>query len=216
LSKADEAAQQFEHRSAILAAIPGGLQKSGKAGNKRRLGPAAMMPPLSPDELLARLGAMGIVHRTIEHPPVYTVEESRRLRGELPGGHTKNLFLKDKKGRLFLVTARESARIDLKRLHESIGASGRLSFGNAEQLMAALGVEPGSVTSLAVINDEAGLVTMILDEGLMAYDTIYAHPLRNTHTTALSRSDLLRFLRGTGHDPRIVRLPEPPEGLSEV
>jgi Ala-tRNA(Pro) deacylase len=173
------------------------------------------MPPLSPHDLFARLASMGIVHQTVEHEPVHTVEESRLLRGELPGGHTKNLFLKDKKGRFFLVTARESARIDLKRLHETIGASGRLSFGSAEQLMTLLGVEPGSVTSLAVINDPDGVVSMIMDEGLMAYDTIYAHPLRNTYTTALSRSDLLRFLRETGHEPRLVRLPEPPDSPSE-
>jgi Ala-tRNA(Pro) deacylase len=166
--------------------------------------------PATPDDLFAALARMGIATETVEHPPVFTVEESRRLRGELPGGHTKNLFVKDRRGRLFLVVARESARIDLKRLHEAIGASGRVSFGSGELLQAKLGVEPGSVTSLAVINDRAGEVTVVVDAGLLEHDTIHAHPLRNTMTTALRRDDLMRFLTETGHAPLVVRLPEPP------
>jgi Ala-tRNA(Pro) deacylase len=165
--------------------------------------------PLTPDDLFARFAALGIAHETVTHPPVFTVEESRRLRGELPGGHTKNLFVKDKKGRIFLVVARESARIDLKRLHEAIGASGRVSFGSAELLMETLGVEPGSVTSLAVVNDTANRVNVVVDKGLLDHEVIHAHPLRNTMTTALKRDDLLRFLAAVGHEPMVVALPEP-------
>lgn len=171
--------------------------------------------PFSRADLFAKFDELGITTETVEHPPVFTVAESRRERGELPGGHTKNLFLKDKKGQIFLVTARESARIDLKRLHGAIGASGRLSFGSADLLMETLGVTPGSVTCLAVISDAGGRVRLVLDEGLMAEETIYGHPLTNTATTAIAREDLLRFLRAVGHDPLIVALPEPvPEAVA--
>jgi Ala-tRNA(Pro) deacylase len=166
--------------------------------------------PLTPDDLLAMLDRMGIAHRTIRHPAVFTVAESKELRGTIAGAHTKNLFLKDKKGRLFLVTAVESTVIDLKRLHETIGGSGRLSFGSAEQLMAHLGVEPGSVTAFAVVNDSAGAVTMILDERLMAHAEINAHPLVNTMTTGVSRQDLLRFLAEVGHAPQVLKVGEAP------
>lgn len=161
-------------------------------------------------DLFARFDELGIRTETTEHAPAFTVEESRRERGALPGGHTKNLFLKDRKDRLFLVTARESARIDLKRLHQHIGASGRLSFASADLLKEALGVTPGSVTCLAVVNDAEARVRLVLDAGLMEEGTIYGHPLENTATTAIAREDLLRFLRASGHDPLIVPLPEPP------
>ena len=166
------------------------------------------MPAIRAD-LFAFLDSLGIATETVDHAPVFTVEESRKERGELPGGHTKNLFLKDKKGQLFLVTARENAKIDLKKLHEALGASGRLSFGNSDLLMETLGVTPGSVTAFAVLNDRAGRVKMALDAGLMMEETIHCHPLTNDATTALSRDDLLRFLRATGHEPMIVALPEP-------
>jgi Ala-tRNA(Pro) deacylase len=164
--------------------------------------------PHTSETLFAALDAMGIAHETIHHPPLFTVEQSKELRGEIPGAHTKNLFLKDKKGKLFLVTAVESTQIDLKRLHEVIGGSGRLSFGNAEQLMQHLGVTPGSVTAFAAINDTAGVVTMILDERLKAYDRINGHPLVNTMTTGVSFADLLRFLEATGHKARLMKVGE--------
>lgn len=166
--------------------------------------------PHTRDSLLAFLDTLGIKHETIEHPPLFTVEQSKELRGEIPGAHTKNLFLKDKKGRLFLVTAVENTVIDLKRLHEVIGGSGRLSFGSADQLMEHLGVAPGSVTAFGVINDELGRVTMILDERLQAYERINCHPLVNTATTGLSYADLLRFLEATGHKPQVLKVGEPP------
>jgi Ala-tRNA(Pro) deacylase len=160
--------------------------------------------PATPADLFAFLESLGITHRTVEHPPVYTVEESRRLRGELPGGHTKNLFLKDKKGKLFLVVCRESIRADLKRIHEALGASGRVSFGSADLLREALGVEPGSVTVFGVFNDAGHRVTLAIDRGLLDFEEIHGHPLVNTMTTAIARADLMRFLEATGHPPLIV------------
>lgn len=173
----------------------------------------AMLPvptaPATPDKLLAYLAGLGISVSVMYHEAVFTVEESTALRDRTPGAHSKNLFLKDKKGRLFLVSARANAQIDLKRLHEVIGASGRLSFGSADQLLAALGVTPGSVTAFAVFNDLTGAVTMVLDAGLVASERLNFHPLVNTMTCGIDREDLLRFLRSTGHEPLIVLLPEP-------
>jgi len=160
--------------------------------------------PLTPQQLLSRLEAAGIKTRTVEHDALFTVAQSQNLRGDLPGGHTKNLFLKDKKGRFFLIACREEATVDLKRLHERVGASGRFSFGSAEQLLNKLGVEPGAVTLFGVVNDLRGEVTVALDRGLLAYDTINAHPLTNTMTTALARDDLLRFLETTNHTPLVI------------
>jgi Ala-tRNA(Pro) deacylase len=159
--------------------------------------------PASPDELFAYLDSLGIAHQTVSHPPVFTVEEARALRGQVAGGHTKNLFLRDKKGALFLVVAPEDAAIELKSLHRLLGASGRFSFGSAELMRETLGVEPGAVTPFAVINDKAGRVTVILDAALMAHETLNFHPLVNTGTTTISREGLLQFLEATGHQPRI-------------
>ena len=161
------------------------------------------MPPASPDELFAYLDALGIAYQTVTHLPVFTVEEARALRGDAVGGHTKNLFLRDKKGALYLVVAPEDAAIELKSLHRLLGASGRFSFGSAELMRELLGVEPGSVTPFAVINDKAGRVTVILDAAMMAHDVLNFHPLVNTGTTTISREGLLKFLEATGHHPRI-------------
>jgi Ala-tRNA(Pro) deacylase len=159
--------------------------------------------PASPDELFAYLDSLGIAHRTVSHPPVFTVEEARALRGQVAGGHTKNLFLRDKKGALFLVVASEDAAIELKSLHRLLGTSGRFSFGSAELMSETLGVEPGSVTPFAVINDKAARVTVILDAAMMTEEALNFHPLRNTGTTTISREGLLKFLEATGHRPRI-------------
>jgi Ala-tRNA(Pro) deacylase len=167
--------------------------------------------PLTPQQLLSRLEAAGIKTRTVEHDALFTVAQSQNLRGDLPGGHTKNLFLKDKKGRFFLIACREEATVDLKRLHERVGASGRFSFGSAEQLLNKLGVEPGAVTLFGVVNDLRGEVTVALDRGLLAYDTINAHPLTNTMTTALARDDLLRFLETTNHTPLVIDVEPNPQ-----
>lgn len=184
---------------------PGHDVPQDRAGSLVRHG----SPPLTPAQLLALLAQMDIAIDLKEHPAVFTVEESAALHGSLPGAHSKNLFLKDKKGRFFLVSAKSDTRIDLKRLHEHIGASGRLSFGSAEQLMALLGVTPGSVTALAVVNDRSNAVTMVLDAALMDFDRLNFHPLVNTMTCGIEREALLFFLRETGHAPLIMALPAP-------
>lgn len=174
------------------------------------------LPHLSPQELLDYLARLGIEADTVAHEPVFTVAESRPVKERIPGAHSKNLFVKDKKGRFFLITAKDETPIDLKRTHEAIGASGRLSFGSAEQLRELLGVEPGSVTPFAVVNDVEKKVTMILDANLMAHERVNFHPLINSMTTGVSREDLLKFLAATGHEPRILQLPEPPVELPET
>ncbi|QIB34102.1 prolyl-tRNA synthetase associated domain-containing protein [Ancylobacter pratisalsi] len=163
--------------------------------------------PLSPDDLFARLAELGIETRTIEHPPLFTVEDSQALRGDIEGGHTKNLFLKDKKGNLFLVVVEEDARVDLKSLHGPLGAASRLSFGSAELLEEVLGVKPGAVTAFGPVNDADGRVTVVLDAVLLQHEVINCHPLVNTATTAIARDDLVRFLRATGHEPVILEVP---------
>ncbi len=159
--------------------------------------------PASPDDLFAYLDSLGIAHKTVTHPAVFTVDEGRELRGAIPGGHTKNLFLRDKRGTAFLVVALENAAIELKSLHRLLGASGRFSFGSAELMRELLGVEPGSVTPFAAINDTTGRVTVVLDAAMMAHEVLNFHPLVNTGTTTISRAGLLEFLEATGHSPRI-------------
>jgi Ala-tRNA(Pro) deacylase len=161
--------------------------------------------PASRAELIAFLDSLGVATTTVEHPPLYTVEQSQALRGEIPGGHTKNLFLKDKKDALFLLVAEEDAAIEMKDLHKRID-SARLSFGKPELLEEVLGVVPGSVTPFGAINDKDGRVTVILEEGLMRHEVLNFHPLVNVATTAIRRDDLLTFLRATGHEPRILAL----------
>ena len=162
-----------------------------------------MPPPSTPDQLFARLDALGIGHRTYRHPPVFTVAEAVALRGALPGGHCKSLFLKDKKGGLWLAVVLEERRVDLKRLADALGAP-RFSFGNPELLYETLGVRPGSVTPFALINDAGRRVTVILDKAMLGHDPLNYHPLENDRTTAISPSDLLRFIDAGGHEPRIV------------
>jgi Ala-tRNA(Pro) deacylase len=161
---------------------------------------------LDPQQLFARLDQLGIAHRTVEHPPVFTVEEAKALRGNLPGHHIKNLFLRNKKEEMWLVVALEDRAIDLKRLGDVLGA-GRLSFGSADRLKRTLGVEPGSVTPLAVANDQAHAVRLVLDRGIANGGPVNAHPLVNTMTTALAPADLLRFFEATGHTPRWLDFP---------
>jgi Ala-tRNA(Pro) deacylase len=159
--------------------------------------------PKTPEELFAALDGLGIRHSTVRHPPLFTVEQSRTLRGRIPGGHTKNLFLRDKKGALYLVVALEDAEIGLKGLHRLLGATGRFSFGSADLLREVLGVTPGSVTPFAAINDTEGRVTVVLDAAMMEHATLNYHPLANTMTTSIARDDLIRFLDWTGHPPRV-------------
>ncbi len=166
--------------------------------------------PASPQELFVYLDSLSIAYQTVNHPPVFTVEDARTLRGAVAGGHTKNLFLRDKKGSLYLVVAPEDAAIELKSLHRVLGASGRFSFGSAELLRETLGVEPGSVTPFAAINDRAGRVTVVLDAVMMTHDALNFHPLVNTGTTTIASEGLLKFLEATGHRARIEAVSVPP------
>jgi Ala-tRNA(Pro) deacylase len=162
--------------------------------------------PQTPAQLFVTFDALGIASTTVKHPPLFTVEQSQALRGKIPGCHTKNLFLRDKKNALYLVVAEENADIELKGLHRLLGASGRFSFGSADLLREVLGVAPGAVTPFGAINDTEGRVTVVLDAALMEHDTINCHPLVNTMTTSLKRADLVKFLQSTGHEPRIERI----------
>jgi Ala-tRNA(Pro) deacylase len=159
-----------------------------------------MPAPATPEDLFARFNALGIAHTTTKHRPVFTVQEGADLKAAMPGGHSKNLFLKDKKGALFLLSALGDSQIDLNAVSKLIGA-GRFSFGNAELLMQYLGVTPGSVTLFALINDPEHKVRLILDEGFFAHDSVNFHPLSNDATTAISPADMLKFARDTGHEP---------------
>jgi Ala-tRNA(Pro) deacylase len=163
--------------------------------------------PASPDDLFAFLDRLGIAHPTVTHPPVFTVEEAKRLRGQVPGTHTKNLFLKDRRDAVFLVVAREETAIELKTLHQGLGA-GRFSFGSADLMRELIGVEPGSVTPFAAINDAGARVTVVLDRAMMDGPVLNFHPLVNTMTTSIAGGDLVRFLEATGHVPRIVSVGE--------
>jgi Ala-tRNA(Pro) deacylase len=165
--------------------------------------------PATPDDLFAFLDRLGIAHKTATHAPLFTVEQSQALRGTIPGGHTKNLFLKDKKDAVFLVVAPEDGHVDLKTLHHKLGAA-RFSFGSADLMLELLGVSPGAVTAFGVINDTARRVNIVLDAGLMEHTIINCHPLVNTMTTSIARDDLLTFFRATGHAPRIEPVAAPP------
>jgi Ala-tRNA(Pro) deacylase len=161
--------------------------------------------PLTPEELLARLDVLGIPHRTYSHPPVFTVAEATALRGSLPGGHCKSLFLKDKKGGFWLAVMIEERRIDLKKFASRLEAP-RFSFGGAADLYEVLGVRSGSVTPFALVNDVEHLVTPVLDAAMLDYDPLNYHPLANDRTTAIAAADLLRFISVCGHVPRIIDL----------
>jgi len=165
--------------------------------------------PENPHGLLSRLDALGIEHRTVSHPPVFTVEESKALRPDLPGGHSKNLFLKPAKGPgpFLLAVLEEDRRVSVNALARALGAP-RVAFAGADDLMAQLGVEPGSVTPFGLVNAQPGAVRAVFDRHLMEdFGWVNFHPLTNAMTTAIRPADLLRFLRHLGHDPEVA---EPP------
>jgi Ala-tRNA(Pro) deacylase len=172
-----------------------------------------MSTPAAPENLFALLDSLGIAHATTRHRAVFTVEESGDLKRAMPGGHSKNLFLKDKKGALCLLCALSESVIDLNAVSKLIGA-GRFSFGSAELMMERLGVTPGSVTIFALINDPEHRVRLLLDEALMAHDPVNFHPLSNEATTAVSPAGLLRFLAALGRAP--LRLRFAPDGAPSL
>lgn len=157
-------------------------------------------------KLYADLKALDIPYDVVEHPAVFTVEESQAVDGDIPGAHTKNLFLKDAGGRFWLVTVPAALRADLKALPAVMGAK-RVSFGKGEDMERLIGVTPGSVTPLGAIADAAGAVTIVLDAALAAADRVNCHPLRNTATLGLSGADLVRALTHWGHPPVIIDVP---------
>jgi Ala-tRNA(Pro) deacylase len=161
--------------------------------------------PATSDELLEYLQALGIDAVTHEHEPVFTVEEAQAAKGDLPGAHTKNLFVRDKRGRMWIVVALHDRELDLLALSNTLRsmglATGRLSFGSRERLMRFLGLTPGAVSPFALINDHGGQVRVALDTGLRGQEVWNAHPLTNDRTTALRTEDMLRFLEAVDHPP---------------
>lgn len=155
------------------------------------------------DELLAFLDAHGVTHSTLDHAAVFRVGEGEAIKAQLPGAHTKNLFLKDAKGQLWLISACDRTQIDLKRLHPVIGA-GRLSFGAAGLMEEALGVTPGSVTAFGLVNDTEHRVRFVLDRTLAQAELVNFHPLTNTATTTISQEGFRRFLQAVGVEPLVV------------
>lgn len=161
--------------------------------------------PHDREQLLARLGDLGIIHETIEHPAVFTVEEAKAYTAHLPGGHCKSLFLKDKKGGLWLLVCLDRRRIDMNRLAKVIGCP-RLSFGKPELLLDVLGVTPGSVTPFALINDGNHQVRPLLDQAMLEHELLNYHPLTNEATTTIRSADLPTFIRALGHEPVVIDL----------
>jgi Ala-tRNA(Pro) deacylase len=164
------------------------------------------MQPKTQDDLFRFLDSLGITHTTKRHEPVFTVAESVSLRDEIPGGHTKNLFVKDKKDNYFLLTVEEHATVDLKTVHTIIGGASKVSFGRPEKLMEYLGVIPGAVTAFGVINDAGQNVKIIIDADLMKDEIVNCHPLTNDATTSIASKDLLRFIEATGHEPLVLKV----------
>lgn len=161
--------------------------------------------PTAPEELLARLDSLGIPYALHHHKAFFTVAEGLEAERDMEGVHCRNLFLRDKRGAMFLVSAANETLIDLKKLSDLLGC-GRLSFGSPERLWTYLGVRPGSVCPYAIINDTGGVVTQILDAYMMKGELVNFHPLVNTMTIGVKPDDLVKFIRDTGHEPRVVDL----------
>lgn len=157
------------------------------------------------DQVLDALAALGVEQQTREHEPLYTVEQAKAHVDPLPGAHTKNLFLRNKKGRMFLLVIEQDRQVDLRGLRERLALpGGQLAFASTERMEKYLGVVPGSVTPLAVINDRGGAVQLIIERALLDEEWIYLHPCRNTHTTRLRSADLLRAVEAWGHTPTLL------------
>lgn len=164
--------------------------------------------PATPEDLYRRFRSLGIQVTTVEHPPVYTVEEAKALRGGIGGCHTKNLFLRNKKGMMWLVVCLEDRAIDLRELAGRLDA-GRLSFGSAERLMKYLGVIPGAVTPFAIVNDKTTAVRVAIDNAVIGRSPLNFHPLDNSRTTSIDAGDLLKFLDAEGHEAQLIDLERP-------
>jgi Ala-tRNA(Pro) deacylase len=209
--------QLLERRSvhALFVAVAFGVRFLSKKllipaspfGRANWMTPCLPSPHERESVLYDRFRDLGIAWKTYEHVPVFTVEQSTQVALDFPGGHTKNLFLKDKKGGLWLVVVEAHRRVDLPALAKQLHAP-RYSFGSAELLIATLGIEPGSVTPFALMNDKTCHVKPVLDADLLKSDPVNFHPLRNDRTTAIAAADLVRFVKSCGHDPLVVTIPE--------
>lgn len=180
-------------------------QRANPARNGRRLADGST--PLGPETLFARLDDLGIAYDNVAHPPVYTVEEARTLRGRLPGAHSKNLFLRDKKERHWLVSCLSDRTVDLMWLADHLGTK-RLTFCSERRLMRYLGITPGAVSPFAVMNDVTGTVSVALDRDMLEREPLNFHPLDNGQTTSVSREGLMAFLASVDHEPRLVPFPD--------
>ena len=158
------------------------------------------------EQLFRRFDELGIEASTVSYPSHRTVEEGKKLRGEMRGTFTKNLLLKDKKGRLFLIVAHEDRELNLKSLHSRIGASRSLRFASADQMHDVLRIVPGALTPLAVLNDKEGLVTVVVDAELKDTEQLNFHPLVNTESTGISADELIVFIRSCGREALITDL----------
>lgn len=175
----------------------------------------ALPLPTSAEALFTILADLRIAYALHHHKPVFTVEESLDIERGMPGAHCRNLFVRDKKGTMFLVVARNETAIDLKKLADMMSC-GRLSFGSPDRLWTYLGVRPGSVCPFAIINDTAGQVRIVLDQSMMDYETVNYHPMENHMTIGLSPHDLLTYIRHTGHEPWILDLTSAAPDESEI
>lgn len=164
---------------------------------------AAEALPTTPQDLFDVLKVLGIPFTLHHHPPIFTVADGEHLKAAIPGVHCRNLFLRDKKERHFLVVAANDTKVDLKALEQTLGC-GRLSFGSPERLWKVLGIRPGSVCPFTLINDTERIVDVILDASMMEAEIVNYHPLDNAMTIGLAPADLLRFIAHTGHAHRMV------------
>lgn len=160
--------------------------------------------PATSDDLFALFKEMGIAYQTVKHPPMFTVEDGREWHDKILGLHCKNLFLKDKKGQIWLACLPGDKRADIGRLEKQLGSGRRLSFAKPELLLEVLGLTPGSVTPFGLLNDKERRVAVILDSDMMAADLIHFHPLHNAESTTIASADLLRFIKSLGYEPLIL------------
>jgi len=160
--------------------------------------------PMTSDQLLAKLDAEGITHHTVDHAPMWTVDDAKAIRAPCDYGHTKNLFVRNKKGDMWLLCLYEDRRVDLKTVARHLGAN-RFSFASHERMMRYLGVIPGAVSVFSVLNDVTCKVQLFIDEILMDHPALHVHPLINTRTTTVDRQSLFDFLERSGHPPQILR-----------
>ncbi len=161
----------------------------------------------TPDDLFAFFDKLGIEHSTVEHPPFFTVDEGRPWHDKIPGLHCKNLFIKDRKGGIWLVVLPADKRADLARLEKLLSAP-RFSFARPEILQEVMELTPGSVTPFGLINDTQRRITVVLDEEMLDSERVNFHPLHNAASTTLKSADLVRFVRALGYQPTILRVPD--------